>query len=210
MGQIANMPRKSKRGAVPPKAVKPPIPKREIVRFAPPWESGHAGPKRVDSPEESFTPYSFDHIHEETKLRRRVFVAEFLKDFNGTQALLRMGFEFEQPHAVAARWLKEPYVQWLLDRLIREAEESALITRNQVIAALVREANATGIDVSGASRVSALSKLAKILGMEKIQVEGSLELQGGVMLVPLAQDADGWEANAMKAQNALKQAAKAS
>lgn len=193
-----------------PKAVKPPVPNRP--KFLAPWETGVPAPVAVmpDTAEpgiaafERVEPYDFSHIHPKTQAIRRLFVAEYVKDFNGAGALARLGFNFSQPSVVSNRWLKEPFTQFLLDRYITEAEEEALVTRNRIISALTREANSYGLDSSGASRVSALGKLARILGMEIDRSEVDVRVAGGIMLVPMAATSDEWERNAAKAQLELK------
>jgi hypothetical protein len=194
---------------------KPPIPQKVtpqaqepalVAKFIPPWQSGQAGAvvamvPPTDDPGEA---YAFGHIHPRTKVLRKLFVAEFVKDFNGTAAMARLGFEFSQPAVMVNKWMNEPYTQYLLDQFIREAEQSSLVTRNAVTAALVREANSYGLDCSGASRVSALGKLAKILGMEITNIKADVAVAGGIMLVPLATNSDDWEKNAAAAQANLK------
>jgi hypothetical protein len=192
----------------PPKATKPPLPTRTVTKFLPPWQTGIAGPVSGEVEEIKGEAYDFRHIHPKVIATRRLFVAEFVKDFQPTAALLRLGLHFEAPAVVANRWLKEPYTQWLLDQYIDGATEGALITRNKVISALNREANNYSLDSSGASRVSALGKLAKILGMEIDRTEVNVAVAGGVMLIPVSNSAEDWEKSASKAQLTLKEEAR--
>lgn len=191
------------------KANKPPLPTRTETKYLPPWETGEPGPVTGIVEMDTRDPYDFRHVHPKTQALRRLFVAEFIKDYNGSAAIARLGLEFSQPAMIANVWLKEPFTQHVLDLYVREVEQDALVTRNQVIAALVREANYFGLDSSGAARVSALGKLARILGMEKIKVEGEIVHRGGIMLVPIAANPDEWEKHAAGSQKQLKQAAKA-
>lgn len=198
-----------------PKPSKPPLPFKSAPAqtFLPPWQTGKAEPVlAVAAPELSdrFEPgelYDFSYLQPKTKAVRELFVAEYLKDFNGSAALLRLGVNYTQPTVVANRWLKEPYTQFLLSKVIDEVKEDSLVTRNRVIASLIREANNHGLDCSGASRVSALGKLTKILGMEIDKSEIDVRVQGGIMLVPLANNAADWELNAAEAQLTLKNGA---
>lgn len=188
-----------------PKFTKPPLPKKAaaVVKFLPPWESGEPGPKRATVEQEERTAYDFSHVSEKTKALRKLFVTEFAKDFNGAAALLRLGMEYTNPGTVANQWLREPYTQYILDKFLDECKEDALINRNKIVAGLVREANAYGLDSSAAARVSAFRSLAKILGLEITKTE--IDVKGaGVMLVPLGGSPDDWEKNAEKAQAALK------
>lgn len=205
------MPRSKPPLPEPPKATKPPIPTRAATKFLPPWETGTPGPVAVlaTTEEPKAEVYDFSHVSEKVKAVRRAFVAEFVKDFNGTAALARLGFNYSQPAVTANMWLKEPFTQYVLDQYIRTAEDEALVTRGEIIASLKREANSYGLDSSGASRVSALGKLAKILGLEIDRSEVKVAVAGGIMLVPMAATADEWERNAARAQAELKQAASA-
>ena len=191
----------------PTKAVKPPVP--AVTKFLPPWETGTAGPVVGIDTVGTCEPYDFRHVHPRIQTIRRLFVAEYVKDFSGTNALARMGFTYTQPASVANRWLQEPYTQHILDKYVEECEGEALVTRNKILASLVREANSYGLDSSGASRVSALGKLAKILGLEITKIEANVAVAGGIMLVPMGGTPDDWERNAAQSQRELKQAAKA-
>lgn len=197
----------------PPKATKPPLP-GTVTKFAPPWLTGTPGPVAVatlaDNAEIAETDiHNFEHVHPRTQAIRRLFVAEFVKDFNMSAAMLRLGLNYSQPAMVATKWLKEPFTQFILDRFIRESEDEALVTRQHIIAALVREANNYGLDSSGASRVSALGKLAKIKGMEIDRSQVDVRVAGGIMLIPVTGSPDDWERSAQRAQLELKQAASA-
>ncbi len=153
-------------------------------------------------------PCDFSHVSERAKAIRRLFVAEFVKDFDPGASVLRLGFNYSRPTVQGQNWLKEPYTQYILDQYLRTAEDEALITRQQIIASLNREANNFGLDSSGASRVSALGKLAKILGMEIDRKQVDVRVAGGIMLVPLGASQADWEKNAKHAQLELKEEAK--
>lgn len=189
------------------KQTKPPV-NKPAVKFLPPWETGKAGPQTGTFEEDPGEAYDFRYVHPRTQALRRLFVAEYVKDFNGAAAIMRLGYQVFEPRVVAGQWLREPYTQYILDKFIREAEDVALVTRGEILAGLKREANSYGLDSSGASRVSALGKLAKILGIEITKIEGEVKAVGGVMLVPLGGNPEEWEKNAAKSQSDLKANAK--
>lgn len=202
---------KPKAKAQPPKAKKPPLPAKpgKVTKFVPPWESGTAGPSAGFANEaDPGEPYDFRHVHPRIAAIRRLFVSEFVKDFNGSAALARLGFVYKNPAITANKWLSEPFTQHCLDKFVRSAEDAALITRQEILAGLKREAHAFGLDASGASRVSAFGKLAKILGLEITKVEANVTAAGGIMLVPIGGNPDDWEKNAAAAQATLKANAK--
>lgn len=187
-----------------PKAKKPPIPGNVAATFLPPWKTGVAGPVLGAKEDDPDSLYDFRHVHPRTQAVRRAFVAEFCKDFNGVAALARLGFVYETPAVTANLWLKEPFTQYVLDKYLTEAKDEAFVTRGKVIAGLVREANGYGGDCSGASRVSALRSLGKILGLEITKAEVSVTTPGGVILVPIGGTPEDWERNAASAQANLK------
>lgn len=207
---MTRQPKKKQSGKPPIPAGKPPVPL--LPKFLPPWQTGQAGPLPRQAAENEHSPdaqaYNFDHVPPKVKATRRLFVGEYIKDFNGSAAICRLGWEYQHPAQIATNWLKEPYTQYMLDKYLDEAKDEAFINRNKVLAGLVREANSYGLDSSGASRVSALGKLAKILGLETVKIDANVRIAGGVMLVPLADNPDEWEANAKAAQAKLRADAK--
>lgn len=177
------------------------------VVYVPPWESGEPGPKAATDNEPPLKPYNFDYVSENKKSARRLFVAEYIKDFNGTKAVMRLGWGYNDPAGTAFSWLQEPYTQFLLDQHVATCDAESLVTKNKVLGGLLREANSYSLDSSGASRVSAWGKLAKIKGMEITKVEID-KVAPGVMFVPLGSTPEEWEKNAAKQQQALQKQAK--
>jgi hypothetical protein len=149
--------------------------------------------------------YDFSKITPKKKSRLKQFVSEYIKDFCGRAAMQRMGIESKGRDARATEWLREPYAQHLLDKLLRTMDEKAIVSRNTVLAGLLRESNYKGIDGHASSRVAALRALAKILGMEITKIEGSMNVNGGVMAIPCFGSLDDWEKIASQKQSELKQ-----
>lgn len=148
-----------------------------------------------------------ENLAEDKKTARKLFVLEYLKDFNATTALLRMGQEgtIQYVRKKGSEYLREPYVQQLIAEHIREAKEDTIVTRAEVLHGLKKEAyNAPEATV----RVTAWSNIGKMLGMfvekKELKVTGS-----GVMLVPASASPEEWEAATANAQEQLKQAAAA-
>jgi hypothetical protein len=191
---------------------KPALPPGMATRFVAPWEPGFVGgerPSTVLIPEDQLPTgdaYDFSYLSEKAKSIYRLFVAEWIKDYNCVQAIARLGFHYEHPSVIGNKWLREPYVQHLVDKYVRESEQECLVTRNAVVTALVREANYYGLDASQAGRVSALKGLMKVLGMDIIKTETNVNVNGGIMLVPLtgAGTPQSWEQLAAPTQQALK------
>lgn len=151
----------------------------------------------------------FSHMSDKMKFRRQQFCREYIKDFNAGAAVQRMGYLWGAG-APQKGWayLQEPYTQHFLAKLMREIDEKSIIDRNTVILGLLREANTYGEEASHSARISAFRSLAKILGMEITKVEGSMNVDGGVMAVPFSGSLEEWEANCKSAQANLKKKAR--
>ncbi len=148
---------------------------------------------------------------------RRMFVDEYLVDYNKHAAALRCGFSPAMAQEYAARLWNDAYVQHLLatrtykkqnDESDPGAEErEKQQTRTQIIEALKREAFYKGPGSSQAARVAALSKLAAMFGLDKgaLTGEDNDTPKGGVMVVPMMMSAEQWEKTAQAAQAQLAQ-----
>lgn len=102
----------------------------------------------------------------EQRLRDR-FVEEYLDDYDVLQAAIRCGFSEQFARDYGKRFMTEPYT---LSRIKERSKELGVDTeieghRRRMIAMLYREAN-DKVSGSGGSRVSALSQLSKILGLD--------------------------------------------
>ena len=150
------------------------------------------------------TADNWDHLQTRYKKRREQFVHEYIKDFNGSQALQRMGYTMSQPWVKASIWLNEPYTQWYLGQMMAKLQDSAIVTKNEILLGLKKEAHYHGLDGSAAARIAAWRSLAKILGIEVDKVEGNIKLAGGVMLMPFSGTPEQWEQAAQAAQEKLK------
>jgi hypothetical protein len=148
---------------------------------------------------------NWDHLQHRMKEKRQAFCHEYIKDFNGSQALLRMGYQSKTPWVRASEWLKEPYTQWYLGQLMVKLEDKAIVTRAEILLGLKKEAHHYGLDGSAAARISAWRTMAKILGLEITKVEGNISMAGGVMVLPMSGSPEEWEKAAAMAQDQLKQ-----
>lgn len=163
-------------------------------------------PPAIVEADESADFINFDDIKPAVKLMRQAFAREYLKDFNATQAVLRMGYKYGRTTASTkgSQWLNDAYTQHYIAELIEKADEKTIVSRNRVLAGLLRESEYFGEDGGAASRISALRSLAKILGMEITKIEGNMTIGGGVMAIPLSGSPEEWEKAAQVAQEQLK------
>jgi len=95
--------------------------------------------------------------------KQETFLAEYLKDRNGTQAALRAGYSPKVAHQVATNNLKHPVIASKIRELSARARESAAVTPEFVLRELKNVAEQE--DVAQSTKVRALELLAKHLGM---------------------------------------------
>ena len=147
------------------------------------------------------------------KQLRIKFVDEFMYDKSPVAAAMRIGFQSSFAEDFAKKFMQEGFVR----RLIREKEELLISNepgqldakRKAIETALLHEANWRGPGSSHAARVTALTKLASLYGMDvKQDTPEDEDGIGGVMIVPAMTDADTWGASAAKQQSELKQTVK--
>lgn len=105
---------------------------------------------------------------DERNLRDR-FVKEYLEDYDQVQAAIRIGYSDQFAKDWASRFMREPYT---LNRIkeIQAGEEEGLtpeqLARKRRIAQLERQANYYGPGSSHGARVSALTQICKLEGIE--------------------------------------------
>lgn len=78
-----------------------------------------------------------EELGQKLRPKERLFVLEYLKDWNGTQAAIRTGYKAGKSNASAAvtasRLLRDERVKAYLDALIRESVDSKETSRESVI-----------------------------------------------------------------------------
>src|SRR6476620_5118718 len=136
-----------------------------------------------------------DKLSLSAKIYRDAFVREYIKDFDGRGAVIRLGGTHSTAKTRACQLLREPYVATLLDDTIRKLQPTDIVTRGQVMAKMWDLANTA--EESGA-RVTACANVAKMLGMDRVKEEEN-QAPIGVMLVPMMSVSD-WAASAAVAQ----------
>lgn len=137
------------------------------------------------------------------------FASEYLRDYNVELAYIRtcavLGKKVgKNAYRKGYDMLRQPFVQVLIKEVVDQLNEEELVTRKDVVLGLWKEANNTGEDANGGSRVRALMGLARIKQMDTKTVEKKVEVQN-VMRVPVPADNDAWAAAAADSQRALKE-----
>jgi hypothetical protein len=144
----------------------------------------------------------------EKQLRER-FVEEYLFDFSPSYAAVRCGLPLSFASDYANKWMEEPYVRQLIAERQKMLSDNpkleAAENQRRILARLLKEAHYNGPGASHAARVSALSQLKQIYGMDAPQkFEINQANRGGVMQVPAIADIDAWEAAATASQEQLR------
>lgn len=80
--------------------------------------------------------------------KKRRFVAEYLKDLNGTQAAIRSGYAEATAKEQACRLLKEPQIQALVKKGMDKRSERTEITQDKVLIELSKIAFGNMRDVA--------------------------------------------------------------
>lgn len=143
-----------------------------------------------------------DKLSDEAKIRRRLFAAHYIKTTNATSSADFAGFK--SPGTKGFRLLNEPYVQNLLRELLADLDQDAIMTQNEVLFEMKREALSIEHGNQGA-RISALAHIAKIRGMMIDRQETKVSTDGGIMVVPAITSPDEWTKAAAASQAALKE-----
>lgn len=142
-----------------------------------------------------------------TKALHDLFISEYLIDFNSVDAAQRCGFQREFALEYSKRLMASSYVSRRIKELqLMKVDETADADFNKVRvkAALIREAHYYGPGSSQSARVAALSRLAKLYGMQAPKkTESTVLHRGGVMAVPGIAKMEEWEAAAESSQREL-------
>lgn len=75
-----------------------------------------------------------EKLGEALKPRERLFVHEYLKDLNGTQAALRVGYSEKNAASQASRLLRKPEIRAYRDALLQEQFDAIGVTKHSIAA----------------------------------------------------------------------------
>ena len=112
-------------------------------------------------------------MHDLTDKQQR-FCEEYVVDLNATQAAIRAGYSANTAEAQGSRLLRNVKVQAYVAQLQEATSKRLAFDAEYVVRGLMREAEDMELG-SGSSRVSALEKLGKHLGMFTDKVEQKSE-----------------------------------
>lgn len=118
---------------------------------------------------------------EELNDKQRRFVQEYLVDYNATQAAIRAGYSPKTANVIACENLTKPNIQRAVEERSEQLCKAVGATTHRVLVGLLRESEDT--ENTGAVRVSALTTLAKYLGMLTSRVEHSGHVDGSPTVI---------------------------
>jgi len=104
--------------------------------------------------------------------KQRVFVAEYIKDFNATAAYIRAGYSKNGARQSSAKLLTNTDIMEMIQKTLEKVEDTSVVTQAMVLNGLLKEASDYQ-DGSPTSRVAAWSWLGKNLKMwtDKVELE---------------------------------------
>lgn len=136
---------------------------------------------------------------------RDKFVLEYLRDFNSSAAYLRAGGTSKRPHKAGYELRHEAYVSHEIQKAIEAMDVNKMVSQQNALSWMIREANNFGPDASHGARVSAIKHVMSAAGLEAGAKDAAAAARGGVMIVPATDSVDDWEARASAAQAKLKE-----
>lgn len=111
---------------------------------------------------------------ERTYNQKLVLLAkQYFVDFDERAAAKRSRISLEEASII----MDDPRFMMQLQEYIETVDQDDIITRNEILAALKKEAFSMRADSTSASRITALRELAKLLGME-LPSKSELQIAG--------------------------------
>jgi phage terminase small subunit len=106
--------------------------------------------------------------------RQRLFCEEYLKDLNAGNAVLRSGYNTNNPKQMGSEILTNPAVRITIDALRAERSKNSDVTKDYVLRKIVRTLEKAEADNNHTAVLRASELLAKHLGMfiERQEISG--------------------------------------
>lgn len=107
-------------------------------------------------------------------VRQRRFCEEYLVDFNGTEAVVRAGYETKYPNRMAYQLLKNPAVKACIDQMTLERSRESIIKPEYVIQKVTKTIEKAEQDNNHTAVLRGCELLARHLGMfiERTEISG--------------------------------------
>jgi len=111
--------------------------------------------------------------------KRRAFVREYVKDFNGTQAAIRAGYSQQTARHTASVLLTNPNVKKAIQELEQQAHAKAVLTLSELQEWWTKVIQGQDPDARPSDRLKASELLAKTYGAftERIEQNGHTTIE---------------------------------
>lgn len=109
--------------------------------------------------------------------KQKIFVYEYLIDFNATQAAIRAGYSKDTAGAIGAENLKKPQIQRFLEKYQNDRSEKCGIKFDMIVEEL-RKIGFADIDpeaVRPTDKIKALETMSKLLGFFESGADENIE-----------------------------------
>lgn len=121
---------------------------------------------------------------------QKAFAEEYIKDFNGSQAVQRCGSETAHPEKMAYQWLNNPGVKAYIKHITAQRTEQLRIDQGYVVDKLLKAIERNEKKQNEAALVQNLTLLARHLGMLTDKQEITGKDGEAIKLERLQDDAD--------------------
>lgn len=169
-------------------------------------------PKPIDTTRYPMADRNIPEMSVGAKMRRRQFVIAYMKTADAAVAYFATGYKGKHQFAQikGQAWLREPYVQMLLYKLLDRMDEEEIVSIKEVLLGLKTEAKYQGEDSTHSARVGAWAQLGRIIQQREDDSKGAQVAQrGNVIVLPESpKTPEDWEALAAGQQSVLKDAVK--
>ena len=109
--------------------------------------------------------------------KQKIFVYEYLIDFNATQAAIRAGYSKDTAGAIGAENLKKPQIQQFLEKYQNDRSEKCGIKFDMIMEEL-RKIGFSNVDpeaVRPTDKIKALETMSKLLGFFESGADENIE-----------------------------------
>lgn len=103
--------------------------------------------------------------------KQELFISEYMKDLNATQAAIRAGYKEENARQIGAENLSKPYIKNMIDKRLEERAKNNGITAEYVLQGI--KGIADKIDAKETDRLKAYELLGKHLKLFTDKIEAN-------------------------------------
>lgn len=121
--------------------------------------------------------------------KQELFITEYMKDLNATQAAIRAGYKKDNAYATGAENLRKPQIKNEIDKRLEERAKNNGVTAEYVLQGI--KGIADNVEAKETDRLKAYELLGKHLKLFTDKVEQNTELSGN-MTIKLEGELDEW------------------